>query len=166
MRRLLLVVLGVAGLQLAELPAAAQMAQDSTDFSGAIPATCLIRDLPETIQLNLQPVISLVGAANFVVRTNSSAIRMDISDLSVEQEPTPTGSAIRRNQYLHHLSNGMWVEVAQRLGPISSALQVSTSSDNGFSIGLSIYTVDRVDGKYQLAPGDYSYTLTISCLLP
>ena len=164
MRRFLLLVL--LGLPIASFPVLAQMAEDSTDFSGAIAASCSISDLADTISMNLQSQNWLSGFDYFNVTTNIPSIRVSVGDLSVEQEPSATGSAILRRIRLKQNQSGSYREVASGSSPTTEPLTVSTLEANGFGVDLAIYSASMVNNLYELPPGNYSYVLTISCLLP
>ena len=71
MRNLLLVVFSVAGLQVSGLPALAQMAQDSTDFTGAIAASCSISKLEENYQLDWR-LSGLRKSVAFTISSNQA----------------------------------------------------------------------------------------------
>jgi len=164
MRRFLLLVL--LGLPMASFPVLAQMAEDSTDFSGAIAASCSISDLADTISMNLQPQNWLSGFDYFNLNTNIPSIRVSLSELSVEQEPSASGSSILRRTRLYQNQSGSYREVASGPSPTTEPLTVNTLGVNGFKVNLAIYTASMVNNLYELPPGNYSYVLTISCLLP
>lgn len=164
LRRLLAAFCSSVAL-LVDLSALAQMAQDSTDFSGVIPATCSITGLAETKQLILRSNNSLVATDAFRLLTNSSMIRVSITGIAVEQQPVATASAIIASASLHQLVGNRYLMVAHRTSPTSDPLAVSTLEENTFSLMMTVLTEQYVNDAYELPLGDYSYVVTISCLL-
>ena len=92
--RLLLTALGSAELLLVNLPASAQLSNDTSTFNGEVAPICSF-SLPDSIQLEFRSLRKdLYGSHDFELTTNSSAIRVSVAQLTVNDEPSPVESAV------------------------------------------------------------------------
>ena len=157
---------GAAGLLLVNLPASGQLSNDTSTFNGEVAQTCSF-DLEDTAPLIYQSSNWLAGGYEFNLTTNLPNIRMSLSEISVGSEPAPISSEISKIVSLFHREGNLYTNIAATNNNrnLSDPLVVSTSSANTFRISMSVMTTNRVDNRYLLAPGNYSYSVTLSCLL-
>ena len=166
-RQLLIAGWCAAGLLLVDLPAPAQLSNDTSTFNGEVAATCSF-SLPDSIQLEFRSLRKdLYGSHDFELTTNSSAIRVSVAQLTVDDEPSPVESAVVPQITLFYVSgstiymaNGTKVS-GETLGPSI----LSASGPNQLNLSASVGTATMRDNQYLLPPGNYSYSTTISCLL-
>lgn len=166
MRQLLIAGLGAAAL-LVNQPGSAQMAGDTSTFNGQVAATCSF-SVPDSISMEFRSLRrDLYGSEQFELTTNTSAVRLSVAQLTVNNEPAPVESAIRPQITVFYVSgNTIYMingtkESGETLGPFS----FSTSTPNQLNVSASVGTAMMQNNQYLLPPGDYSYTTTISCLL-
>ena len=167
MRGLLFAAFGAAGSLLVDLPALAQLAGDTSTFSGEVAASCSF-NLPDSLSMGYGGTRkSLSVGYGFNVTTNASVIRMSVDQLTVINEPPPGASPIVPTVYIRYSdgNDAYLVYGSKTSGQVSAPLSVSSSDPNLFNIFGSVETSSMVDGKFQLPPGNYSYSTTISCLL-
>jgi len=106
----------------------------------------------------------------FELNTNSPNIRMSVSRVTVNSEPQPIGSSIYAYVQLYFYSNSSntQTQVASATKDTtltSNLLETSTSSANNFRLVTGTKTTQKIDNRYELPSGNYSYSVTISCLL-
>ena len=166
MRQLLLAGLGAAGLLLINLPALAQLSNDTSTFNGEVAATCLF-DLQDTTSLTYNSSYNyFTGGHEFDLTTNSPNIRMSLSQISVGSEPVPASSEVVKRVSLFHKEGNLYTNVANTdTRQLSDPIAVSTSGMNTFKISMSVLTTVFANNRYGLGPGNYSYSVTLSCLL-
>ena len=157
MRNLLLVVFGVAGLQVSGLPALAQMAQDATEFTGAIAASCSISNLEENYQLDWR----LSGLRKSVAFTISSNQAVSAS-YSYEKVSAPEGASPSEIFTLYQDSTQL-VSLRNSPNTPSAAQSINLSSQNSASMRLSV-VLYKGSIYRSIPPGEYHYRATISCL--
>ena len=164
-RQLLIAALSAAGSLLASLPAIAQLSTDTTTFSGEIAASCSF-SIPESISLSFRsPPNDLYASQDFEISTNSPAITLNISQVTVNKEPS--GTLILPQITIFWVSgNTIYMaagskEMSGSLGPIS----LSTLNPTPMNISASVGTNSLKNGIYSLPIGEYSYTTTFTCLL-
>lgn len=174
MRQLLLTTLGAAGAMLIDLPSLAQISNTTSTFSGQIAANCSI-NLPQSIALQyLDPLGQYAYDRNklrifdeFHVTTNFSEIRVSIDSLVVNNEPQPLASAITAKiSVTDNLSTG-----SRAIADKSSGSQNTSFINTLFDflpmrlyLEFDVETTGKSGGNYELPPGNYSYTATVSCL--
>ena len=160
--------LGTAGLLLANLPASGQLPNDTSTFSGEVATTCSFEGLDETAQMNYQGLDNILfGLEDFTVLTNSSAVRLSVGLVTANAEPpAPNGVFILANADLHQLRNGSYMKI---LGSGKNFYQTRApndyTQDSSLRITSLVTTTDPINGVFQLPQGNYSYSVTISCLL-
>ena len=168
MRQLLIAGLGAAVLLLVNLPASGQLSNDTSTFSGEVATTRSFDGLSETVQMNYQSLDnSLFGLEDFTISTNSSAVRLNVSRVTANAEPSaPSGIFILAEADLHQSRNGSYARVTGGSKNSSgTAAPRDYSQDSNLRITSLITTTDPISSVFQLPLGDYSYSLTISCLL-
>ena len=166
MRKLLLAALGAAGSLLIELPALAQISNTTSTFTGDVAASCEF-SLPENLSMGyVSRTNSLNGGYGFGVTTNSSVIRMGVSEVTVIKEPPPRESSIVPEVRVIYVKGNMTYTAygSKNVSLTSGPLSVSASALNSFSIVGTVKTSSQVNTLYQLPPGEYSYRVTITCL--
>ena len=168
MQQLLLASFWVAGTLMGNLPSLAQLSTDTSTFSGAISAVCSFNGLEENTQMNYQAFNnSLFGIEDFTISTNVPLVRLNISSVTTNSEaPAANGATILAVADLHQSQSGVWRRVAGSTKNTSETRAPSDySQDNNLRITPWITTNNPINGVYQLMPGNYSYSVTISCLL-
>ena len=167
-RQLLMAGLGAAGLLLVNLPASAQLSGDTSTFNGEVAAACSFVGLPDEYQLTYYGSVNyLRGSAPFELATNVASPRLEISVVTVNSEPTALNNSFvsAYGKILRSVSN-QWTSVATSTKTLTSVTApLDMSEGNTFSLQVYNITNNRNGDRYQLAPGDYSYTVTLSCLL-
>ena len=98
----------------------------------------------------------------FDVSTNVSTVRIHAAPVVVVSEPPPYASGIQAGVLIDDYASNYFVANKNVEGVL--AYSVSTSQPNYFSVRLSVYTANMVEGKYELPSGNFSYRATISCL--
>ena len=169
MRRLLLAVLGAAGSLLMELPALAQLSSDTSTFSGAIAATCLFDGLEDSYSMIYYDSVNyLRSSAYFEISTNLPSIRVEVSQVTTNAESYALNNSTiyAAAMFYQRDSSGRSFQRAMgtKSGAGSTPLLDMTVGDR-FRLDLMVYSNNRQNNLYQLGPGQYSYTTTISCLL-
>ena len=168
MRQLLIAGLGAAGLLLVNLPASGQLSDDTSTFSGEVATTCSFDGLSETAQMNYQSLDnSLFGLEDFTISTNSSALRLNVSRVTANTEPSaPSGVFILADADLHQSRNGSYARLTGGSKNSSgTAAPRDYSQDANLRITSLVTTTDPINGVFKLPLGNYSYSVTISCLL-
>ena len=160
--------LGAAGLLLVNLPASAQLSGDTSTFSGEVATTCSFEGLPDEAQLNyISSDNNLRGSAPFQLATNAASLRLEISNVTVNSEPMALNNSIvsAYGKILRSVSN-QWTSVATSTKTFAS-VTASLDMSEGSNFSLQVYNItnNRDGDRYQLATGDYSYTVTLSCLI-
>jgi len=167
-RWLLFAGLGAAGLLLINLPASAQLSNDTSTFNGEVAATCSFGDLADTYQLAYYGSNNqLHGYTSFDLVTNVANPRFELSTVTVNSEPSAlNNSSVSAYGRLQRYVPNQWGIVATSTKTLSAVTApIDISQGNRFLLEVFNLTNNRVGGKYQLAPGFYSYTITLSCLL-
>ena len=164
MQQLLFVALGAAGSLLLDLPGLAQLTNDVSTFNGEVAAACAF-DLSDSTQMTLWPANYMTGYEDFELTTNVSSLRLSLSQISVDQQPATTRSAITSRVNLNRLVDNPGTVASTASNLTTEALALSTSNANSFRIGISVLTAGLSNGKYELPVGDYAYSITLSCLL-
>ena len=160
--------LGAAGILLINLPASAQLSNDTSTFNGEVAATCSFGDLADTIQLAYYGSNNqLHGYTSFDLVTNVANPRFELSAVTVNSEPSAlNNSSVSAYGRLQRYVPNQWGIVATSTKTLSAVTApIDISQGNRFLLEVFNLTNNRVGGKYQLAPGFYSYTITLSCLL-
>jgi len=154
-----------------ELPALAQLSNTTSTFSGEIAASCSMT-LGDSIEMTYYANSNRLSKSDhmFELNTNSPNIRMSVSRVTVNSEPQPIGSSIEPYVMLYFYSNSSntQTQVASATKDTtltSNPLETITSSTNSFRLVTGVQTSQRIDNRYELPPGNYSYSVTISCLL-
>ena len=159
--------LGAAGLLLVNLPASAQLSNDTSTFNGEVAATCAF-SLPDSIPLEFRSLRKdLYGSHDFQLTTNSSSIRVSVAQLTVNDEPPPVESAVVPQVTLFYVSgNTIYMANGTKVSGETLGSSILSSSDpNQLNLSASVGTAMMRDNQYLLPPGNYSYSTTISCLL-
>ena len=160
--------LGAAGLLLVNLPASGQLSNDTSTFSGEVATTCSFDGLADSYPLNYYGAGNyLRGTAEFNVMTNAADLKVGLSTVTTNNEPTALNG---RNVYVtvnfYRVEGNNWILYTSGNKFSSGTSQsVDISQGNTFQLYTLVSTNDPVNGKYFLAPGQHSYSVTLSCLL-
>ena len=167
MRQLLLAALVPAGSLLVGLPALAQLSNTTSTFSGQVAATCLI-SMSDNITLLYNSRWNYLAASDvFQLTANASQVRLSIDRLNVNNEPVPTASEIAARVDIDFISpeNNLYaIRATKASGAVETFLGLDSGVPNSFNVLAMIDTAQQSNGRYELPPGEYSYTATISCL--
>ena len=167
-RELLMAGFGVAGLMLLNLPASAQLSNDTSTFSGEVATTCSFDRLADSYPLNYYGSGNyLRGTAEFDVITNAADLKFGVSAVTTNNEPTAlSGRNVFVNVGFYRVDGNNWILFTRGDKSSSGTSQsVDISQGNTFQLISFVNTNDPVSGKYFLAPGQHSYSVTLSCLL-
>jgi len=169
MKKFLFLALGVAGVQLLNPRVLAQLAEDSTDFNGVIAATCAFDGLDSSYAMNYYANSNyLRGVADFNVVTNVAALRFGVSAVTTNSEPIASNGRTVKVFADFFRVDGNSVTLLARGNKDGSGQSQDVDMSQGLNFRISSFVVtnDPIGGRYQLSEGDYSYSVTISCLLP
>jgi len=167
-RQLLLAELGAAGSLLMGLPALAQLSNTTSTFSGEVAASCSFDGLEDSYLMTYYGIGNyLRGTASFNVITNLADLRFGVSTVVTNSEPAASNS---RNVYVYAdfytVKGNVWTMWARGTKSASGTTpSIDVSQENNFALSSFVNTNDPVNSKYFLTPGQYSYTITLSCLL-
>jgi len=169
LRQLLIVGLGAAGLLLVNLPASGQLSNDTSTFSGQVAQMCSFSLQPTMVLGYRSGDNSLMGEQDIELITNLSSIRMSVSQVAIEAEASGSGSATRPLAHLYDMHNGMRLLAGGDKTNSSTSLSMNVSNPQSHPLRLYSFVLTESRGpdgvKYLLAPGTYSYSVTLSCLL-
>jgi len=164
-RQLLLAALGAAGSLLMGLPGLAQLSNTTSTFSGQVAATCSFT-LPENIEMIYDGTSNLLySEQSFELNTNLDTYKVSFSRIVVNKEPQPLGQEIDTKAMLRYVSNGrnvFWFYTNKTLGGYAYSAH---SSRNQLNLWMEVATNQKVGNYYDIPPGEYSYSITITCLL-
>ena len=167
-RQLLLAALGATGSLLIDLTALAQLSSDTSTFSGVIAAMCVFDGLGNSYSMTYNSEGNhLQEIVDFGVITNSPIIRIDLGQINQNQEATPLNNAsIRTTATLRQkIGNSRRWRAASSKSQSGTSLPIDISEGNILSLDTFVWSTGQVNNKYQLGPGEYSYSFTVSCLL-
>jgi len=163
MRQLLLAALSAAGSLVVATPALSKLSNITATFSGHVTASCSI-SLDDSIEMNFSGNSNLlIGSQEFEVDTNLNDFKLSVSNVTVNREPQPLGQTIQPAAWLYYFS-GKFRKTAAATKTEKSTRSY-TSSIKRFKLETSVKTNQKIANRYELPPGDYSYSVTITCLL-
>ena len=167
MRQLLIAGFGAAGLLLVNLPASGQLSNDTSTVSGQVATTCSFEGLADSYSMTYYTGSNqLGGQGDFDVISNSSSLRIEVGSVVVNSEPTPIeGKAINATGKLRQSINNRWVEKVTSSKSSPGDVAVDISQGSRFRLSAYNWTQDRNGSLMYIPPGNYSYTITITCLL-
>jgi len=152
--------LGAAGLLLVDLPALAQLSGDTSTFSGEVAATCSINGLNSDYSLSIDPNNGyLTGGFNAFEVNANSRVRL-IASYGIVSEPSGFTPDTRKVM-IRQVVGGEASSAYQALRPgVDSSSYFFLTDTPGTATAEVLMTVGPSP-----PPGDYSYQVTISCLL-
>ena len=158
LRILSLVAFGHIGFALAPSAAVAQLAQDTTTFTGTVPGACTITGLNAPVSLtysNANNGTLSATSGNIVINANVAA-KVSLSSLTNTAKPnntTPVATATLNDATGSR--NGI---ATATVGNNSSnvALSNTVGQNHNVTIGLTATAASL--------PGDYTWTVVLSCL--
>ena len=157
----------------ASLPCVALDA-DVTTFSGEVSQVCVFQGLDD-FSLNYQSVSNYFNAyESFGVSSNLSSVRLSIDSISANSVPANVPN-LRVGLYLQHDSGSGYQQISSVARVSSSAVTsspIETLPGENSLVRLFAYvdtsTRDNAEGggyRYHLAPGNYSFTAVLNCLV-
>ena len=149
-------------------PGLAQLSADTSTFTSQVAATCSINDLDQTTQMNYSGSSnSLFGMDDFTITTNAPEVRLNVSSVTLITEPQPaSGVSILVDADLHRSVSGRYVRQTGGNKSLSgTSAQLNLSQEPNFRMTSLVTTTDPINNVYQLPPGSYAYSVTLSCLL-
>ena len=158
---------GAAGLLLVNLPASGQLSNDTSTFSGQVATTCSFEGLADSYSMTYYTGSNqLGGQGDFDVISNASSLRIEVGSVVVNSEPTPIeGKAINATGKLRQSINNRWVEKVTSSKSSPGDVAVDISQGSRFRLSAYNWTQGRNGSLMYIPPGNYSYTITITCLL-
>ena len=167
MRQLLVAGLGAAGLLLVDLPASAQLSGNISTFNGEdLADISFIRDSYSMIYYD--SVNYLRSSAYFEVATNLPSIRVGVSQVTTITESVGLNGAaidVDARFYQRDSSGRSFLRATATKSSSATTESLDMSVGNRVRLDAVVFTANRVGSLYQIGPGEYSYTVTISCLL-
>ena len=137
-------------------------------FTGTVAASCAFVELDNTVDFVFQPSNSLLASLTFYVNSNISPIRLSLSEITVNDEPANIISGSKPYSILKDPSRGNLdlTQTAYRAseGPPVQELINTVNQDSAVTMTTGVVTNDSENGRYKLNRGDYSYSVTITCL--
>lgn len=161
-------LLGAAGSLLIDLPTLAVISSDTTTFSGEVAAKCTFDGLGNSYSMTYDSAGNgLKKSVYFDVATNAPEIRIEVSQLNTNQEAFGlNGTTVRASASVFQIRGNTTSFSASSTKNNSGRSQPTNISEgNTFRLDTLVWTNERVNNRYQLGPGEYSYSFTISCLL-
>jgi len=157
LRILSLVAIGHIGFSLLPSAALAQLATDTTTFTGTVPGTCTIGgDSSSTVTMDVNNGTLTGVTGNITVNSNVLA-DVTIGDLVATNNFTGSNGAVPTATLTAVASN---TQVTASIGNDSNVInlidQNDLSSDVNVTIAMAVTDAD--------APGVYEYTVVLSCL--
>jgi len=142
------------------------MDTDQTTFNGEVAGSCEFRNLPDQVSLTYDSNSNgFLDFIDFALLANISEFRISAGQINVIQEPAniPTGSKV--NAQVTSTSTGLRTGTARLTGGSTSpAIQTTANQEHALQLYIQVMTGQATGGKWQLLPGVYSYSMTISCL--
>ena len=142
------------------------MDTDQTTFNGEVAGSCEFRNLPDQVSLTYDSNSNgFLDFIDFALLANISEFRISAGQINVIQEPAniPTGSQV--NASVTSTSTGLRTGTARLTGgSTSTAIQNTPNQEHALQLYIQVMTGQATGGKWQLLPGEYSYSMTISCL--
>ena len=161
--------LGAAGLLLVNLPASAQLSDDTSTFTGLVAASCSFDGFRDSYPMIWYDAVNyLRSSAHFNVITNLPSVRIRVSQVATISESAGlSGAAIDVDAYLYQKdsSNRSFLKATATKSSSATTDLLDMSFGNGIRLDAVVLTANRVNNLYQIGPGEYYYTVTISCLL-
>lgn len=161
-------LLALAGVAATSSVHASALSSDQSTFNGTVTAFCEIKDLAETTSLfYVSSSNSFTQAATFSILSNSEVdISMDAISTVSEAANVPTGTypwARIEKSGVGNLTST--TATKSRATGRASSQNIANQTTSGYKISFWLLTGSKVNNRYQLLPGTYSYTVTINCLL-
>ena len=142
------------------------MNTDQTTFNGEVAGSCEFRNLPDQVSLTYDSNSNgFLDFIDFELLANVSEFRISAGQINAIREPAniPTGSQV--NASITSTSTGLRTGTARLTGGSTSpAIQNTPNQEHALQLYIQVMTGQATGGKWQLLPGDYSYSMTISCL--
>jgi len=137
-------------------------------FTGNVAASCSFVDLDNEIAFVFQPTNSLLASLTFYVNANISPIRLSLSEITVNEEPPNIISGSKPYTILKDPARNN-LDLTQTAykgseGPPVQELINTLNQNTAVNMTTAVVTNDADNGRYKLNRGDYSYSVTITCL--
>ena len=167
--RLLMAGFASTGLLLLDLPASAQLSGDISTFNGEVAATCSFESLRDSYSMIYYDSVNyLRSSAYFEVATNLPSIRVGVSQVTTITESVGLNGAaidVDARFYQRDSSGRSFLRATATKSSSATTESLDMSVGNRVRLDAVVFTANRVGSLYQIGPGEYSYTVTISCLL-
>ena len=137
-------------------------------FTGSVAARCSFVDLENEIDFVFQPTNSLLASLTFYMNANISPIRLSLSEITVNEEPANIISGSKPYTILKDPSRSN-LDLTQTAykdseGPPVQELINTINQNSAVTMTTAVVTNDADNGRYKLNRGNYSYSVTITCL--
>jgi len=157
-----------AGSLLVDSPAIAQLSTDTSTFSGAIAAACAFDGLENSYSMTYDSAgNSLKKSVYFDVITNAPDIRIEVSQINTGLEAMALNQSTVRTSASVFQVQGQTpsFRASSTKNNSGTSQETNISAGNTFRLDTLVWTAEQVNNRYQLGPGRYSYSFTVSCLL-
>ena len=153
-------ILTVASVMLASLPAQAQLASQSTSFTGSVPLTCDLTSGTSSATMSASASTSIVGNTPSFYFTSNAAVKLALSPVTVNAAPTGTNS-YNWQAVLFEGANSVATTDESSSSPAEVSYSSGLSSSDTFSLEMTV-----ISSGSTMAVGTYTGTVTLDCLAP
>ena len=104
---------------------------------------------------------------DFEVNTNLAEYNLSLSTVTVNKEPQPLGQEIVpvvKVGYLYGRRYSNFLFATKTFGG-DGIVETQPSSRNQLTLETQVKTNLKVDNRFEIPPGEYSYSVTLTCLL-
>jgi len=150
------------------VPSEVLSTNNTTTYTGSIPASCSFVDIANNVNFQFQPSNSLSAEMNFSVNSNITPIRVSLSRVTVDEEPAGilTGTkpyVVLTDPSRANLQLTQPAYVASEGDPIQQVNNV-VNQDAPVKMTTTVVTNGSTNGRYYLNKGRYVYSVTVTCL--
>jgi len=149
------------------LPLVANAVTATSAFSGEVPQSCLIQGFEGERELLYDSSRNrLYGEFGFTVTANSQEIQLGLAPVQVNSQVGDGGNAA-------YVTAGIVdMDVRRYLGPYHTitssqtyAVPMIIGAEKSFEYRFGVGSLERIGDKYRLLPGNYSFTVVLSCYM-
>lgn len=144
---------------------ASNLASQQTNFIGNVPSTCFFSNVEATNEMSWRERWNdFFGRSDFSVTSNSNSIRLSLSKVSSNTEPSNITSGTKLDARLYSSENSVISSSNKSTDGSANTFSVTPGTSEDLNIRIWVETNTSTSGLYHLKPGNYSYSVTVSCL--
>lgn len=141
------------------------LASRQTNFLGSIATTCSFSNLEESNAMSWRGRWNdFFGRSDFTVLANTNAIRLSLSLITANTEPSDITSGTYAFARLYSPENTIISSSTKSTSGSANSFTVDPGQAKALNIRIWVRTNSQSGGLYYLKPGNYEYELTVSCL--